>query len=402
MPVYTYTALDLADQETAGTLIAETPVDGRQRLREQGLRIMRFSPARLRRLSIRLGVGSRQRRQEQVAEIARYLSLLLRASVPLAESLDVVTRRRKGRLATVVKDIRDRVTGGDSFGDALAAHTDWFDPLFVSAVRVGELTGNLEESLTDLAEYLRARQTLRSQLTGALTYPLILLCVSVGVILFLMSYVVPQLITVLAASGRPLPVSTMLLKSLSDLLIGHWVILLIVVGLLATTGSLIYRSQTGRRAWQRFQLRAPLLGALVRKSIVAQFAQQMSLLLKTGVPFVEALRSVMALTRSLVLADELEVMARSVESGSDIAPTMQDSCIFPPVVTHLVAVGQDSGELTAMLAELKTRYEAEVRLAITKFTTALEPLLIVLLAGLVGFVVLACLMPILEATRAIA
>jgi type IV pilus assembly protein PilC len=126
------------------------------------------------------------------------------------------------------------------------------------------------------------------------------------------------------------------------------------------------------------------------------------LLLKTGVPFVEAVRNVAGLSRNLVLADELSAMARSVESGSDIAPTMRNSRLFPPVVAHLVAVGQDSGELTTMLAELKARYETEVDLAMAKFTTALEPLLIVLLAAAVGFVVFACLMPILEATRAIA
>lgn len=166
-------------------------------------------------------------------------------------------------------------------------------------------------------------------------------------------------------------------------------------------GSIVLRSDMGRRTWHRLQLRLPLLGPLIQKNTVAQFAQRMSLLLNTGVPFVDAVTTVKTLTRNLVLADELSTMAQSVESGRQIAATIQDSRIFPPVVAHLVAVGQDTGELPTMLAQLKDSYEAEVRLAITRFTSALEPLLIVVLATMVGFVVFACLMPILEATRGI-
>lgn len=148
-------------------------------------------------------------------------------------------------------------------------------------------------------------------------------------------------------------------------------------------------------------LRLPFLGGLLQKNAVAAFAQQMALLLRTGVPFVEAARTVATLSTNLVLRDELDIVAQAVESGSDIAPTLQGSRIFPPVVVHLVAVGQDSGELTAMLADLKVRYQEETRLAAQHFAHALEPAAIVVLAGVVGFVVYACMMPILETTRGI-
>lgn len=401
MPVFTYIASDLTERELSGTLTADTPAQGRESLRDRGLRILAFESAAIRSKKTSFKNPFQSRRRDQVAEVARYLSLLLRAGVALTEALEVVARQCDGRMQTILKSLREKVADGTSFADALREHSDWFGAFFVSAVQTGELSGHLEEALSDLSEHLRAQETLRSQLTAALTYPLILVCVGTGVVLFLMSYVVPQLLTVLAASGRPLPVSTMFLKRLSDLLVSYWPMLLVAAVILSATWTLLLRRPEIKRPWERMQLALPVFGPLRRKTLVAQFAQQMNLLLRTGVPFVEAARCVQSQTKHLTLADELAAIARSVESGSDIAPTMTGSMIFPPVVGHLVAVGQDSGELPAMLAELKSRYETEVRLATTKFTAALEPLLIIILAVGVGFVVFACLMPILEATRGI-
>lgn len=402
MPVFSYTAQDSAQQHISGTLIADTPLEGRRSLREQGLRILEFTHARISTSRIPLALHSRRRRQEQVAELCRYLSLLLKCGVPLAESLDVLTQTPQGKLTAVLKQLRDRVCGGSTLADALAQHDQWFDSLFVSAVRIGEVSGNLEEALQELAESLKAQQTLRHQLLSALTYPIILVIVGVGVVLFLMSFVVPQLLTVLSAAGRPLPASTMFLKRVSDLLVDYWPIVLVGTVIAIGSACAAYRNQRGRKLWQGFELTVPILGSLIQKSVVAQFAQRMVLLLKTGIPFVEALRTVTALTKNEILKEELSAVADAVESGSEIAPALRGSRIFPPVVVHLVAVGQDSGELTGLLAELKARYESETRLALQRFTTALEPLLIVLLAAVIGFVIFACMMPILEATRGIA
>jgi type II secretory pathway component PulF len=401
VPVYSYTALDTATQLQKGTLTAETPADGRQRLRERGLRIVSFGLASPRRF-LSFQWGPRQRQREQVAEVARYLALLLRAGVPLAEALEVTTRNRPGALTTVLHQVRERISSGGTLADALGEHPRWFDRLFISAVQVGEIAGSLEEAFTELANHLQAGERLRSQLVGALAYPLIVLMLGIGVMVFLMTFVMPQLLEVLTTTGRPLPAATVLLKNFSDFLIHRWWAVLLVVGIGTAGVTLALRHPAGRRGFERLLLRLPVLGALLQKSIVAGFAQQMSLLLRTGVPFVEAVRNVAPLTRSQVLRDELATVGNAVEAGSDIAPAMADTRIFPPVVVHLVAIGQDSGELTEMLSTLNERYESEVQLALSRFTTVLEPLLIVLLAAGVGFVVFACLMPILEATRGMA
>lgn len=401
MPVFEYIAANAAERTIQGTLIADSPAVGRQRLREQGLRILTFAPARTHTPSIVLSRWRGRRARDEVAEAARYLALLLRAGVPLAEALDVLTRRSHGRLTFVLKSVRDRITSGRGLAEALAEHPRCFDSLMISAVRVGELTGSLAETLADLAESLETQEKLRGQLTQALTYPLILCVLGVGVVLFLMTRVIPQLMGVLAAAGRELPASTKLLKSASDFMLGHWMGLLLATAAAVTACLLAYHSERGKRFLHAAQLRVPVLGDLIAKALVARFAQQMAVLLKTGVPFLEAVRTVARLTQHRVLRDELAALGTSVEGGRELAASVSGSRVFPPVVVHLLAVGQDAGELPAMLAQLKTGYETEVRLALQRFVAVLEPLLIVLLAGGIGFVVFACLMPILEATRTI-
>ena len=401
MPVFSYTGFDEVGRRVRGSLTADTAAAGRARLQERGLRLQAFAPARLRRVGRGWDRRPGRRREEQVAGFARQLSLLLRAGVSLVEALDVLVRQEAGRLGVVLRDVRERVAGGASLAEALEGHGSWFDGVFRSAVGVGQLSGQMDAALGELAEYVRERQVLRNRLFSALAYPAVLVVVATGVVLFLMTQVVPQLMLVLEASGRPLPAATRLLKGSSDVLVSQWPVL-------AAAGLVLVSGVAGLRRWRRglrwchqAQLRAPLFGVLVRKRLVAQFAQVMSLLLRSGVPFLEALRLVRVQSRHLVLASELGRMEEAVERGSDIAPTLAGSRVFPPLVMHVVNVGQKTGELTAMLGQLDEGYRTEVRLAVEKFSAALEPLLIVVMSVVIGFIVFATMTPILEATRAI-
>jgi len=400
LPVFAYKAVDVAGRSIDGTLAADTPAVGRQRLREQGLRLLEFAPARFR---SRRGWPKlrRRKRQEDVAELARQLALLLRAGIPLVEAVDVLIRQARGKVQSVLRDVRDRIAGGASFAEALEQHTEWFDPVFCSAVRVGQSAGRMEQALGDLARYMHEREGVRNRLFMALAYPAILSVVGLGVVLFLMSYVVPQLLAVLESSGRSLPVATVVLRSASNVLIEHWLFLLCTGAAMAVGIVAVHRWPRGRRSFHTMQLRLPLAGVLVRKTLVAQFAQMMALLLSSGVAFLEAVSLVRKGCRNLVLSEELSAMESAVQRGSDIAPAIEQSKIFPPLVIHVVNVGQKSGELTEMLSQLAEGYADEVRVAVGKFSAALEPALIVVMAVVVGFIVFATMMPILEATRAI-
>lgn len=401
MPVFSYKAHGASGRVINGTLTADTPGAARETLRAQGARLLEFSEVRFGDRVFLSGLTSRAKRKEEVSQFARQLSLLLRSGVTLVEALDVLVRQQQGRFVPIVRDVRSRVAAGSSLGEALGAHPRWFDQVFRAAVEVGQVSGSMDKSLEELACYIRERQTNQTRLLNALTYPMILAVVGTGVVLFLMSYVIPQLLTVLEASGRPLPMSTLLLKNMSDFLLNHYVLLAcVVLGVTASAWS-YHRWPPGRRRCQALLLRLPLAGILSRKSLIGQFAQMMSLLLRSGVTFVEALELVRRNLTNLILATELEDMERAIKAGSDIAPTLARSRVFPPVVVHILRVGQETGELPVMLENLEEGYRTEVQLAISKFTSALEPLMIVVMAGAVGYVVFATMMPILEATRTI-
>ena len=401
MPVFAYKVYNAGGSVVDGVLTADTPAVGRQVLREQGFRLVEFEPVRFRAKRTLPQLGRRAKRQEHVAELARHLSMLLRAGVSLVEALDVLIKQKTGKLMPVLRDLRDKVAAGMSFSDALEQHPGWFDGVFRSAVKVGQMSGSLDKSLTELAMFIREQQTAKSRLFSALAYPAILAILGTGVVLFLMTYVIPQLLTVLEASGGSLPRSTLFLKQTSDFLTTHWKALSGLVAATMLAAVSLPRWPAGLRCFHLVQLRAPVIGSLIQKSVVAQFSQAMSLLLRSGVPFVESIRLVRTSARNLVLRDELQRMEEAIERGSDIAPTLEGSRVFPPLVIHIVDVGQNSGELTDMLTQLKVGYETEVRLAVAKATAVLEPALIVIMSAVVGFVVFATMMPILEATRAI-
>lgn len=400
MAVFAYKALDAGSQRRGGTLTADSAAEARRRLRERGLRILEFKAASASAWRVpRFGSGKRS--QDIVAEAARNLSLLLAAGVPLTESLDVLVEQSNGRFELVLRRVRERVAEGTPLAEALGEHPHYFGQVFRSAVRVGEVSGNLDQSLRELAAYLRERQDLQAGLVTALIYPMLLVTLSTFVVLFLMTFVIPQLLEVLTAAGKTLPASTRLLKSVSDTLVGQWLWLTIGVAAFALGIGAALRTNRGLLLWHRAQLRLPLLGVLVRKSLTAQFAQMMSLLLRSGVPFDQAIGVVRGTVRNRVLAEELERVRTAVEAGSDIAPALGGSRIFPPLVVQLVSVGQNAGELESMMEQLRQSYETEVRLAVARFTAALEPLLIIILAAVVGFVVFATMMPILQASRVI-
>ncbi|MGD2109474.1 MAG: type II secretion system F family protein [Phycisphaerae bacterium] len=401
MPVFAYKAYNGVGDCISGSLTADTPAAGRRSLRDQGLQLIEYQaagPGAKRALHLRWG---RSRRQDRTSEFARQLAMLAATGVSVVEALDVLIRQESGPLVPVLREVREKVAAGSSLSEALAAHPTWFDGVFCSAVKVGQMSGQLDVSLKELSKYVRARQTIKTKLLTALAYPILLAVLGTCVVLFLMSYVVPQLLTVLEASGRSLPAATALLKSISDFIVRHWTAL--VLGAVLLIGSVLafYGWKPGRSWCHGVWLRLPLIGALARRTTIAQFAQMMSLLLRSGVPFTQSLRLVRENARNLVLRNELEGIESAIHRGSDIAPTLENSRIFPPLVVHIVNVGQRAGELTEMLAQLKEGYETEVRLAIGKFTAVLEPVLIVIMSAVVGFVVFATLMPILEVTRAI-
>lgn len=397
MGLFAYAAIDRQARAAEGTVTADTIALARQLLRAQGLCVARIEPVRSK--SGRLRIALPVRRQALLAEFWRSVSVLLSSGTPLAEALEVAAVQQPRQVRTVIGQVYEQVCSGKSLAEALAAQPEWFDAVTRALVEVGQRSGALADCLEELAEFQERQQVTRQRLGTALIYPAILVCVGSAVVLFLMTYVVPQLVSVLAAAGRELPGPTRWLKAFSDGLIGNAVPLALGVVALGLGWVWLQRSGWGRRRCERLLLAVPILGDLMRKARVAHLCTLLTTLLRSDVRFVEALRIVRGGLREGLFTDELDRVASRIEAGARLADPLKNSRLMPPLVVHVLALGQESGELPVLLDRLRRTYEKEVQIAQARFLAVLEPGLILVLAVIIGFVVYATLLPILETTR---
>jgi type II secretory pathway component PulF len=404
MAVFAYKALDLQERQLSGTLAADTAALARQMLRARGLAVAGIAEVRpdAGSLPTRLGLAGLFRaahRDEATVELWRNLAVLLQAGVPLAEALEVCLRQQSGGIQVVLRQVLEAVQSGQTLADALARHSRWFDALTLAVVQVGQRSGALATVLGELADYQGRRRAVVNRLSTALLYPAILCAVGTAVVIFLMGHVIPQLLEVLTAAGRELPVPTRMLKALSDGLVRTWPLLAGTAVMLAIALAVVRRTERGRRVWERAALGVPILGDLLRKAWIARISLMLATLLRSDVRFTEALRTVRQGLPHRLYADQLAALERAIEAGAGLAAPLRQSRLMPPLVVHLLAVGQESGELPHMLDQLRSTYEQKVQLALARFLAVLEPALILILAVVIGFVVYATLLPILETTR---
>jgi len=399
MPVFAYRAIDATAAAVTGEVAADTPRQARDRLRALGLTIELIQPRPRRE---KPGFWQRRRARRRSGEVVgfiRDLATLLAAGIPLLEAVDTLARQHKGPFGAAVLALGEDIAAGSSLAEAMKANGAYFDQLCVSIAAVGENTGTLETALARLAEFKEHARRLRGRVATALIYPGIVATVGVAVTVFLMTFVVPQLLTTLSESGRPLPAVTRWVKAASDFLLGYgWAVCLGAIAL-AVGAKLLIATPAGRRGWHRLVLRIPLVGELVRKETIARLAVILAALLRSGVVFLQALTVARNTVRNEVFREELGRCERAVTAGRDIAPALQGSAVFPPMMVKMLAVGQQAGELEGMLEQLAVAYEHQVETATQRLTAVLEPALIIALAMLVGFVAFATVLPILEASH---
>ncbi len=398
MPVYTYTA-STAGQSACplrGTIVADSPRQARDQLRAQGLSIRDVAEQTATRASWRERylVG---RQVAKVTGLLQEMATLLAAGIPLTDALDTITRQHSGRFHQSILLLRDHVAAGGSLAEAMALQPTLFDELSRNIVEVGENAGTLDTALERLVEYRRKTSGLKNRVASALMYPSIVLAAGLGVSVFLMTYVVPNLLGVLTASGKDLPFATVLVKGISDVMLGWWWAILIAAVLAGVGLTAVLRSEKGSMAWHRLQLRIPLLGDLIRKQAIARMSMVMATLLKSDLPFVRAVRIAQRTVHNRVLRGALETCEQAVIGGRDISVALEHTGAFPPLVIQVFAVGQASGRLEQMLEDLAADYDTQVEISTNRLTTLLEPLMMILLAIVVGFIAFATILPILEA-----
>ena len=400
MPVFAYKALDPAVGERTGIVSADTPRHARDLLRERGLTIRDLAPAAA------PNSGRRRRRpgraaRAQVTSFIRELSTLLAVGVPLLEALETLARQHKGGFHTTLLLLRDRVAAGSSLGQAMREQPAVFDELAVNITEVGEDAGTLDTSLQRLAEFRERSEQFKGKIATVLIYPVIVLTLAIAASLFLMTFVVPRILEPLIEQGQALPLPTRVVKGFSDFLLAWWLAIAAgAVGLVAAAGATL-RTPRGRHGFHRLILKVPIVGDLVRKQAIVRICVVMGTLLRSGVVFVRAVQIAQRTTANLVLREALVECERAINAGGDIGEAIGRTGAFPPMVTQVFAVGQQSGRLEEMLDRLADTYDQQVSTAAARFTAVLEPILILALALVVLFIVLATVLPILEAGNAI-
>lgn len=407
MPVFQYKALKTSGQLSSGIVDADSPREARDKLRSQNLRVTEIAALELtgtkptavaRALPVRAFL--RPKRVSELATVTRQLATLLGAGIPLAEALKALSEQVEARdLVAVLKEIREQILQGSHFADALARHPRYFNDLYVNMVRAGEASGALDTVLARLADSLQKQVRLHNRVVVALTYPAILVAVATIVVMVLMGAVVPKILTLLQHQKIPLPWVTQLLVTLSDFVKDFWW-LLVLGGLgLYAFYRLLVATDRGRYAADAFWLKVPVFGMLFRKQATSRFALMFATLLESGLPVMEALDIVGRVVNNRVLASVIQTVRQRIMEGADIATPLRMSKVFPPVVSYMVAVGEESGKLEELLRRVSESYDEEVEIGTQRMTSLLEPVLILAMAVVVGFIFLAILLPILQMSK---
>lgn len=397
MAVYAYIASPGAGSAPIkGTIAADSPRSARDQLRAQGLSIRELSEQRTSKSPSLLSSYLARRQSSKVVGLLQEMTTLLTAGIPLLEALDTITRQHHGRFKQSIMLLRDQVAAGSSLAEAMGQQPMLFDNLCLSIVEVGENAGTLDESLHRLVAFKRKAATLKNRVASAMMYPFIVMLVGMGVSMFLMTFVVPSILEVLKQSGKPLPFATEVVSGISTFLIHWWWALGIGIVLALTAFNLIIRAPRGRLVWHRFLLKVPILGDLIRKQGIARVAMVMATLLKSDVTFIRSIQIARKTVKNVVIRNSLESCEQAVLGGRDIADALEKAGGFPPLVIQVFAVGQASGRLEEMLADLAIDYDTQVEITANRLTALLEPLMMILLAVVVGFIAFATIMPILE------
>lgn len=407
MSVFAYTKLNNTGLKDRGTIEASTLSDARRKLRAAGVHIIEISdgkPEILSENSSGVGTTSSQRiKQRDLTTATWQLSTLLRAGIPLVPALSALVEQLSNHaLAKVFAHICNKVSEGKSFADALEEYPSVFSEIYVSLVKAGEATGTLENVLSQLAQMLEKRNNLVNKVKSAMVYPLFMATVGTVVVVFIFTFIIPSITKLFLEMNRDLPLPTVMLISISTFIQDYFRLIALVLGTSAISAILAFKSGTGRRIWDRYILRFPLFGNLILKISVSRFSRILAVLLASGLSIVEALDLSRKVIGNTLLSEIIENARDAISKGQSIAQSFRKEEVFPPIVLHMIAAGEKSGNIEEGLTNVADVFDSEVESEVKALTSLLEPVMIILLGIIVGFIVLSILLPIYDINQSIA
>lgn len=396
MPLYQYQAFDQAGVLRKGSEDAVSESDLRQRLRSQQLYPKEIRVSRNTSRSFLPKRGTNYKRA--LTLFTRQFEVLMDATIPYDKALQLIIEQTENvEFKEILAEVRARVVEGGSLADALQLYPKIFPEMYVSMIRSGENSGNLGTILKRLADYYETQERLRGRLKSAMIYPAFMLVFSLLVVVFMVTYIVPKITQIFASKGTLLPLPTRILMGLSDFMVHSWYLVLIGLIILIFGFSAFLRSEFGKKVLQQLQLKAPLIGPLMQKVLIARFCQTLGTLLGSGVDLKTALEISRHVVVNQLLIEQLNKMIIEVNNkGIPLSAAMGRTGYFPDYVQHVVAIGEEAARVDELLERVANRMQEEVSRLLEGLTALLQPTMIVLMGGIVGFIALSVLLPMLN------
>lgn len=405
MPVFEYRALDTKGKKKIGIIDAESLFAARTKLRDKSVyptSILEVDPERSEtaipsKLSLPVDFLFSRIKKSELAMVTRQLATLLSAGFPLISAVSsLVVQTRSKALKKVLSKIKGAIEEGKSFAESLAMYPSLFSSIYVNMVRAGESSGTLEIVLERLADITEKREETRKKIQASLAYPLLMAIVGALVLLFLLAYIVPGIISIFSDMNQTLPGPTLFLISISSFLKRFWWVVLLIPLLCFIALYMVSRNEKGAYLMDRFLLLTPKLGELLKKLAAARFARVLASLLANGVPMLTALSISRATAGNRVISSIISRASEDVEQGGELGVSLESARVFPILAVEMIKIGEKSGKLEKMLEKTADLYEREVESSVTAMTALLEPLIILVMGAVVGFIVLSVCLPIFE------
>ena len=422
MPKYNYLALDARGNETKGTIEVGSQNEAIGRVKEMGLFPTKIVEADKEEKAVAgkknkavaksrpggkkggaldinikipgLGGGVKPK---VLTTFTRQLATLVDAGLPLLRGLRVLEKQERNRnLKNILGDLASSIEGGSTFSEALAQHPKVFNRLFINMVKAGELGGVLEVVLKRLAEFSEKAQKIKGKVKAALFYPVAVLIVAVGIMVLLMCFVVPKFKDVFAGMGVTMPGFTLFVLAVSDVIKNNILMTMGFLAVVVVLFLLFIKTKFGRRIWDKLKLIMPAVGPVISKVSISRFARTLGTLVSSGVPILQALNIVKETAGNVIIANAVSQVYDAVKECETITATLESSNVFPPMVVSMVDVGEQTGALPEMLLRIADGYDEEVDNAVAAMTSLLEPIMIIFLAVLVGSIVIAMFLPLIE------
>lgn len=402
MPKYAYKALNKEGKEIFGVVQAESQALAINDVRSLGLYPTQVREARKsderRARKEKKGLNELYFggvKQKELVVMTRQLATLIDAGLPLLRSLNVLIAQLKpSKLRDILRECAADIQQGSTFAEALAKHPKQFDRLFVNMVRAGEVGGMLEVVLNRLAMFMERRAALKRRVKGAMIYPIAVLLIAAGIVSFLLVKVVPVFAEIFEEFGGELPAPTRFLIACGDFMVYNWWLLLLIMNSGIITFKLLYKFHSVRRVSDKVSLKVPLIGDLVTKVAVARFARTLGTLITSGVPILQALKITKETIGNQIIQDAVDKVHDSIKEGDTIAAPLDETKVFPAMVVNMIDVGEETGQLDSMLMKVADIYDAEVEAAVEAMLALMEPAIIIILGGIIGFIVVSLYLPI--------